>query len=284
MTCSKHILVFVCVAIMAPAIVHSQRLESQGTNATLSNKRNTADALVVKQLTHQYAWLHDTSWRTEAWTGDERPYKSIRASVDAALAAKINPDVLLTKYKAAAVRSPADPKNLFRWAYTAYMAATQAGNPDKMGTMQVLEAREAFPFAHSPHTYEYDRLRFLIQSSDFGPVDMVPVGARLLKSHPNDYDVNYNYVKCLSNDPKQTSRLKALAGARKLVQQHPNLPSVYALLASSCWTLWAANNDKSYAMKAVAAYQQYLQKAPANYAYRTQAASNIAYIQAKMAQ
>ena len=270
------------LTVMFPICANSQGLSK--TITSVPHTRTSSNEEVIKQLSRQYAWLHDRAWISEQWTGEEKPFRIIRATIDATLTSGIKPEALISKYKIASERSPSDPKALFRWGYTAYQAATQPGKTNSEGLGQLTQVRQDFPFAHSPHTYEYDRLRFLVQSFGFGSSDIARVGARLLKLHPNDDDVEYSYVKCLTDDPTRACRLQALANTRLLVRKNPNVPSVYALLATVYSALWASNNDKQYAAKAVEAYQEYLRKAPADFAYRKQAESNIAFIKAKMAQ
>jgi len=260
--------------ILLPICVNAQ-VRHQTTKAS-------TDAIVVSTLEHKYRWLKDWGWTKAVWPKTNDVYLNIRLKLDNELAAHKDTDALTLKYARYAGQHPHDPQSLYRWGYVTFALATQRGSGPESRKNKLQDVREAFPFARVPNSFEYSRLRFLVYAQNYGFQQLVPLGERLLRQQPNDFDVNYYLVVCLNNyDRDSPNQQKALLYTQKLIRQKPNVPSVYALLGAVYYRLWFYTREKKYADNAIIAYQKYLQIAPSSYQFRKNAQDNIEWIRQK---
>lgn len=202
------------------------------------------------------------TWTKESWTGDERPYRTIRDNIDKSIrSGQENPDALLARHKASAQKQPSDPQALFRWGYAAYWASSKShGYNEKREKFDGV--LEAFAKAPSPHSYEYARLRFLVEAATHPVFPLIPVGERLLERDPQDLSVKYQLRKLLSWSPSLENKRRALQYSLEMVRSHPKHPTYHAALGMVYLELWYTTRDPIHADKAINAYKQYLRLAP----------------------
>lgn len=226
-----------------------------------------------KQVYSQTGVSH-WQWVEEDWTGDDALYQKLRADIDRS---KRNGDLTtetISKYKNIHQKKTNDPVSLFRWAYASFQA-TQSNPP---AAQKQVVAPYDFDEAPSPHTYEYDRLRFLVWAHYNSDVHLQTVGERLLNHKPHDNDVKYYLIQCYKPWRSTLEKQKAVSLAQDLVHVAPSRPGSYSALGGVYFNSWMVSHEKEDAEKAVLAYRHYLRVAPQNYAWRRQAESIIQYI------
>lgn len=140
---------------------------------------------------------------SEAWSGNNQPYRLIRIRVNHLLRAGENVEGLLSNAKKVALRNPNNSEAQFLWAYLAYQAK-EAGVkralkiPDREGqqialltAMRKLDyVRVALADVPQPHAYDYSRIRFLVgANTDQATEQIKPLGVRLIHHDPTDSEV-----------------------------------------------------------------------------------------------
>lgn len=191
--------------------------------------------------------------------------------------------MLLGQYKALAQQNPSDPVVQFRWGYAAWLMINSTTGGSKLYDL-MYGVREGLGRASSPHTYDYARLRFIIEGYHGYINGLADVGERLAAYDPNDYSVIYALTSVLDSLPGMEMKRKALHYAQTLVQLKPNLPYPYSAVGSVYQRMWEKTHDKSYADKAITGYQKYLEIAPASYTWRPMAERIIKVIQMEEAE
>ncbi len=247
-------------------------------------QQNFYSTLLTSNVPHRSPFEH-WNWTKEEWTADSRPFTLIRRSIDNALTKEAKPAALALRYKAEAQKKPRDPQAQFRWAYAAYrefMAVYAVRYPtgeDSLRLYRAGVALDVFP-APSPRSYEYTRLRFLVQVVQFPARELTQVGRRLIRHNPQDDEVMYRFLSVLAQIVStDDERAEYLAIAQKLVQRDPKIAKYHAGLGGAYKTMWQQTKSKADAAKAIAGYRKYLELAPPNALFRKRAQWWIDYIQ-----
>lgn len=259
-----------------------QALKKSYASATLSVLLLVGLALCVRPLVAQLASSQQTSstssWMTEKWTGDDRPYAAARENIDREFSRGGITVVYLNGLEVAWNQDEHNPLKLFRWAYARYRA--QGLHPAIPFT--TIPDYGAFNGVASPHTYEYTRVRFLIEICNERRRELMAVGRRLLAHSPNDFDVEYGLTFCFGESMSVEEKQAALTYADHLVQKYPNKPSAYSVKGGVYFSYWIDHRDKQDARDAIQWYQQYLKLAPVNYEWRKRAESIITLLQSRL--
>lgn len=200
-------------------------------------------------------------WASQEWTGDERPYRQARAELERRAASGQLTDAALRNYRASAQAQPTDPLASFRWGFAAYQAAKLA--PRYHDRSRILAGVElALQRAPSPRTYQFARLRFLIEGRDFPYPQLRPLGERLVRRDPDDVDVKHHFLKYLNVSRSPAEKERALAYARDLIRLAPQDPRSHFALGQVWMRIWNQSKSRSDADKAVAAYRKSLELEP----------------------
>lgn len=218
------------------------------------------------------------SWMIEAWTGDNRPYRQSRTETDKVSSNPSSLDSIAKRLESDVEKNPSDPKREYQWAYATYKSAIVSNPRDEN---KLILSRDALQRANPPHSYDYTRLRFLIEATLFvGPQynNFIAVGKRLMQRDPNDVEVKYQMVKILGDSPRLTDQNMAVAYAESMVHQHPERGNYHANLAGAFLSRWLLFRNHSDAENAVAEYQRYLTIAPPDASFRSQAEHMIKLI------
>jgi hypothetical protein len=251
-------------------------------SATLSVLLLVGLAVCVRPLIAQLALSQRTSspssWMTEKWIGDDKPFAAARENIDSDFSHGRITVPYLSKLEAAWNQDERDPLKLFRWAYARYKA--QSSHPALPPTP--IPAEGDFNEVPSPHTYEYTRVRFLSEISLSRHRELMAVGKRMLAHNPNDFDVEYGLSYCFGESMSAEEKQAALAYADHLIQKYPNKPSVYTVKGGVYFSYWIDHRDKQDARDAIYWYQQYLRLAPANDEWRKQAESTVTLLQSRL--
>lgn len=226
---------------------------------------------------------HDEqAWTMEAWTGDSKPYEKIRKEIDHSVASGEKILSLVAKYETSAKQRPEDPQAQFAWAYAVYQVAAARQTPYGVGYGMLVEPRKALADAKSPHAYEYDRLRFLINA--FGPEyksQLKLLGRRLLKKKPDDAKIKRLLAYILVGSSNPAEQQQALTYAQELARVDPTTLAVYSVPAALYMCRWLRRRDHEDAVKARMYYQQWLQHAPPDDAFRQTVAVHLRTLQNK---
>jgi hypothetical protein len=233
---------------------------------------------LIAQLALPQLTSSPSSWVTEKWNGNEKPYAAARESVDNDFSSGRITVSYLSDLKATWSQDERDPLKLFRWAYARYKA--QGVHPAIPPTP--IPAEGDFNEVPSPHTYEYARVRFLSEISLRRRRELMGVGKRLLARNPNDFDVEFALSRCFGESLSAEEKQSALTYSDHLISKYPDKPSVYTVKADVYFGYWIDHRNKQDARDAIYWYQQYLQRAPANYEWRAQAQKNITLLQSRI--
>lgn len=219
------------------------------------------------------------TWTMERWTASDTPYLKVRQEVDAAISNGTNPDTVLQKAKANARQSPTNALSVFRWAYAAERAgAAQVRSAEKIQRWNGVYEAMAIP--QSPHSYEYDRLRYLmtVRRSVGGGTSLAiyHLGKRLVQHSPNDWQIKERVASILSAIGNKNDRQIALKYAREVCHAQPQVCFNWATLGQAYFYARSTKaNDKEYLKQSIAAYKKYLQVAPPEDDWRPTAKKNI---------
>ena len=214
------------------------------------------------------------NWATEKWDGNEKKYRDMRLAIDQKIKQGANPVELARQYQKQA-RSWTDAPGQYRWAYAAYKAAEARGFPEKDETLKGIsmeDIRQALDKAADEETssrnYEYARLRFLSFARVWPESRLTPMGERLLKRNPKDFEVRFQQLRLLAPGVREGERAEALSHVNWVFKNMPNDPIGHYLLGSVYSRIRMSTWSQADADKAIAAYQKFLQIAPSNEKYR----------------
>jgi len=223
----------------------------------------------------------DLYWIQEAWTGDDKPFEKARSTITSQLVTCLDPRVLIEKLKTEALQKPTNALAQFRWGFAAYTYASNQTVKEAVGDNILPQILVALASAQSPHTYNYDRLRFMILSRGIPPHQLKSMGERLLNKNSQDAQVKYGLASFLKYSNAVRDRQMALAYAQQLANQYPKEAKYYGLLAGIAYTTWFRSKSQTDANKAIAAYRHYLDIAAPDEVFRDNAQFYIRYIQQK---
>lgn len=205
------------------------------------------------------------TWTTEAWNGNDKPYRQIRSEIDAAIKRGKSPIALANQYKATAKTEPRqpsyDPQSQFRWMYAFYQAALR--DPRYANSSDEVRAYESAGYFPSPHSYEFARVRFLLTTLGSPDPHLQGLGERLLKRNPKDYQVMRILLRVINPNDSESEKQQALGYAHTLIQVGPNSPMGYGSLGGVYFALWMKGRSAEDYKQAVANYNRYLELAPA---------------------
>lgn len=253
---------WICVALMSYATLAVCAVAP----ATAASKNSESPSIASQ-------W----KWVAEDWTGDEAPYQKLRTAIDGSKSSGKLTSETIKKYKVLHEKKPNDAVALYGWTYASFQA-TQSNPPIPQ---QQIVAPSAFNEAPSPHTYEYDRLRFLVWAHYTPDARLQGIGERLLRHSPDDEDVKYYLIQCYKPWRSNLEKQKAVSLAQDLIRTVPSRPGSYSALGGVYFNSWMVSHRKEDADKAVSAYQDYLRIAPQNYAWRQRAEEIIQYISSR---
>ena len=200
------------------------------------------------------------------WEGDNGPFKAMEADVENALKLGKS-DGLIKEYRALAEKKPHQPLDVFRWVYASYRATeAMSASTIKDNLYEPHEAMLEIADAASPHTYEFARLLFLVESYFYNQL-LYPsekkLGNRLLQRNPKDLRVQLRMCSVLVDDPKMTEARRAVDIAKSLIAASPKSAARYGWLGNVYYNLWwrspHADSDRK---SAAAAYRKILELAP----------------------
>ncbi len=210
------------------------------------------------------------SWMMQSWTGNDRPYQEIEASIDGRIAKGEAIKSLVEDFEAKSISHPDDPRAQFTWAYVAEKGFHQGMVTDPVYNSLI--------YADPKNVCRYTRLRFLITRELFQNSDTTflrPVAYRLLKRNPLDREVRINLIYAL--DASREGLTEALVSAQQWVNQQPGDAGAHAVLADVYQSIYAYSRGQNVSARdnAIHEFQKYIQLAPENDRFRRQASRLI---------
>lgn len=230
------------------------------------------------------------AWAQQEWTDDDKPYVELRKTIDGKIAKTSSRADIKKAYeelRLAALKNPSDPQAQFAWAYAAWRISNidplladptlkKYDRPDlKLLSKPNLTLRN---LSSAPSTYQWARLRFLLEMANFAAPELGVLGQRLLRRNPKDDEIIYPFVKVAPLDTLQQQQ-QALRYVQLLFQQDPTESKYHALSGHVHFGIYALTGNRVEQTKAIAAYRKFLQIAPPNHPFRNQAQRVIRLIQ-----
>lgn len=223
------------------------------------------------------AKVSEKALNTFGWTGDNKTYQSLRSAIDKQINKGASPFALARQYQKlsqpkvlvglrpewwqTAGVSLQDSKAVFRWAYSARLAALASKPYDEALLGKPYQAMlHLNGFKTEMQAYDFARLYFLIachvlpEASD----SVVDLGDRLYHSNPQDNSVRYLLIYVLMRPESPSSTNKALAYASAWVKQSPASPDANVLLGGAYNTRWIQTHSVGDANRAIKAFSKYL--------------------------
>ena len=220
-------------------------------------------------------------WTQESWTGDERPYRRIRLDIEALAAKGQLTENVVRQYREISV-GIFKPQNAYRWAYALYMFVINNVPDTNERNRKFREVGLILPQVPFPKTYEYARMRYLLQmESDPYSTYMRTLGKRLALRDPNDYLVKYNLIGTLI--PRRYPQEKQL-GLRYIqdlirIDRNRAIPNVYLAEGRIYYSAFLGTKSQSDGNNAITAYRKYLRLTRPDNPYQRNATFMIKIIQ-----
>lgn len=203
-------------------------------------------------------------WSSQEWTANDHPFRAAKTEIDKAVKNGKKPEVVAQACEGQANKRPLQAIAVFRWAYAVdkAVAAKKPFDPEGLRKPLIL-MRRTMP----PHSYEYARLRFLLESSlgGSGSYSLTKmVGERLLQRNPKDVSVKMRMCSILTSSRNPQEPQRALKMAKELVADNSKSANRYLCLGNVYYSLWFRDQQKVQREGAIAAFRQYLKLKPAN--------------------
>ena len=224
------------------------------------------------------SWSTDCdSWTSEAWSGNDAPYTEARLRIEREVDASHEPISVANSYKLKATTSPSNPLVVFSWAVAAY-EASRSSKSDAEYLRCTAGVLKALAISPSPDTYEYDRMRYLVQLDGYDEMpDLAGLGDRLLKHNKNDPDVLLQVA--VSKQDLKTAL--ALANASLLIK--PNTRAAYGDFGEIYMDhMYLPGKKALYGRAAIAAFEKCLELLPPNKDARNWLRSNISWCRSQV--
>lgn len=249
-------LLLVVLAAMVSVVGVTRLIHAEAITLSDENKKNRVIAVKL-------GFSPPLTWAMDPWAGSDKPFTTIRTEIDKVSKEDQFSRSVLVAYREQARKNPKDPVAQFCWGYAYYKAwndgvqlGTEVENLDT--SLDIAWGLQQVP---SPHSYEYTRLLFL-NSAKRSMYHLGPVGRRLLRHTPEDYDVEFYFYEGLASAATPVERKEALLGAQKLIRQYPERRGApYGVLAEVYSAQWEKGDVQSGPL-AMAAYQKYLSMPP----------------------
>jgi tetratricopeptide (TPR) repeat protein len=214
----------------------------------------------------EFKALTNDTWADEQWTGNDEPYITVRTQIEQAFDRNAQPKAVVTQYEESAKREPNNPLSQFGWAYAVRLATKSPSFLVDNTSDLLTSVNIALAEAPSPHTYNYDRLRYLIwlqwgngAASHF----LKNMAYRLLQRNPKDFPVLQGLASIYTQNEDKGAQKTGFSLIQKLIRNYPSKPEVYDMLGGWYYTQYMFyHNPKNYHL-AMSNYQKALGMYPA---------------------
>ena len=200
-----------------------------------------------------------TGWVFEKWSANDKVFPLINKQLQKKILASHDAVSITAAYGELFKKTPKSTVLLFKWGMSTYYASkTKSSTWFPTDSDLLLTSLDVIP---SPHSFQYDRMRFLIQSHFRGEDFLKTMGLRLLKVNPGDDEVKSSMFPVLNIVGNPRDGQLALDFANELIAKHPANPRWHAMLGSTYNLISVRTNKRLDCEKAITAYQDYLKLA-----------------------
>ena len=222
--------------------------------------------------TQQWAWM------LEKWKSNSYPFSQLQKAIEAELGdTKPNQAKKVLEVHAKSFASkPQSSIELFRYAAALYLCSKYEGQSSSHRELFLVSQR--FASVQSPGNYYYSRIRFLITLKTFPHPNLRRLAQRLLLRNPKDVDVLYQSLPLFDASQPDQKR-QVFANLNTLRRLKPQSPALDSAEGGIYYRAWLSSKQPSDARMALAAYNRFLQIAPADEPFRAQAQRLIQQLQ-----
>lgn len=210
--------------------------------------------------------LTNNTWIREQWTGNDAPFAAARAQIEKAENAGQSPLSIVTRMSAQAKDNPNDTLMQFAWAYAVHLAFKTM--PTTKAVYDLLFPAElAIARAPQPHTYNYNRLHYLLWLDNAGGLPsyhLKDFGNRLLQKDPHDFPVLMDQVVIYTQNEDNTKKQTGYNLIQDMIKKYPSRPQNYDLLGFWYSNQYLCYHDPINYRQSINYYQKALEMYPRN--------------------
>ncbi len=201
-----------------------------------------------------YLW----KWTQEKWLAEpDTELREARDRIERVYLDGADHVEIVERFKKKSLKMPWDRQKLFEWGYAAYLSKKYSY------TTQVdKELRKALQTIKPPFSYEFMRMRYLVEDNIFFANDyLTALGERLAQADKSDYAVRLTVTNSIVPS-KPGGMKKALIYANELITIDPIRSDAYITTAELYFNIWKIRdvNDSSTAKEAIRWYNEYLSR------------------------
>jgi len=208
--------------------------------------------------------LDGWGWASAPFSGDDAPYLAIVKTIEKGLKHGKSVHSFVATYQDQEEFHSQDPLAVFAWGAAKCRSCSWVPSPVASDHDLSALPDEMAAVLPQPHTYDWVRLRFLVQAEENAQPELQAVGERLLIRQPHDREVQWQLARVLrlSTNPAQVNESVQIAQA--LVAEDPK-ELLYRQMLANCLEdrFWNCGDKRADADAAIATYQYYVDHAPA---------------------
>lgn len=208
--------------------------------------------------------LTDQRWAQEQWTGDDKPYATIRTQIESLVDAGHQPLTLASQYASTAKKEPNNSLAQFAWAYAVHLALASTPASETMSNLR-FSAELALAKAPMPHAYNYNRLHYLLWIQSGGASAgyfLRNLSARLLKKDPQDFPVLVGQALIYTQYKGKPEQSHGYELIQSILKKYPDRPEVYDTLGCWYYTQYMYYHNSDNYQKSMNYYRQALKMYP----------------------
>jgi hypothetical protein len=199
-----------------PMVAMNWPIASYAADATPAMMAN-----VVPQFVSTGETSDGWSWTKMDWKADNTPYAALRQRIEKQITESSDPAAVVADYKQKADSDTANPLAEFAYGYAALYFTEDYSAPQEEATIVAWPVPDALARAKFPNTYDYARLRFVMQVQVHLMPELLRAGLRLANLNRNDVHVQTHFVEVLAYCGTEADTDRAIAYATNLISEFP---------------------------------------------------------------
>lgn len=200
-----------------------------------------------------------TAWVSEKWSSSDKAFVLAKKQIQQKVQSSKDKIALAATYRELFKKSPKSSVLLFKWGMSTFYASKT--KPSTWSPEEIYFLLTSLDTVPSPHSLQYDRMRFLLQSHFRGEGFLKTMGLRLLKVNPQDDDVRALMILVLNVVGNPADGQLAINFAKQLIARHPTDPRWYAMLGSAYDLVSVRTNSLEDCQKSISAFKSCLKLA-----------------------
>ncbi len=249
----------VCLSLLGVTLLGGAMMKMNAAPPNKPASQDYTDPKYWAQQRIESRALSNDTWLNEKWTGNDAPYASLRNQINSAIATGTSPNELVAQYAPQAKRVPNNTLAQFAWAYTVWLQVKAIAFPQQQRLDLLRTVSVALALAPSPHTYNYDRMRYLIWLQFGGGAAshyLESMAYRLLAKAPQDFPVQLGLAAIYTQNEDRGQQKKGYAYIQQLIQGNPDKPEVYDMLGAWYYTQYLFYHAPENYRQAISYYQK----------------------------